>query len=67
MYILGTSHISSLRRYYNATTVFVMAIIDTLMWAAALGLTAYGMVQFPPRGTRETISYALIAIVAVTL
>lgn len=44
-----------------------MAIIDTLMWAAALGLTAYGMVQFPPRGTRETISYALIAIVAVTL
>ena len=67
IYILSTSYINSLKRFYNATTIFVMAIIDSLLWAAALGLTAYGIVQIPPTGTRETLTYILIALVAVTL
>jgi hypothetical protein len=67
LYILLTSHIPSLRRWYNVTTIFVMAIIDTLFWAAALGLTAYGLVQIPPTGIKETLTYVLIALVAVVL
>jgi hypothetical protein len=67
LYVLLTSHIPSWRRWYNVTTVFVMAIIDTLFWAAALGLTAYSMVQIPPTGIKETLTYILIALVAVVL
>lgn len=67
LYILLTSHIPSWRRWYNVTTVFVMAIIDTLFWAAALGLTAYSLVQIPPTGIKETLTYVLIALVAVVL
>lgn len=67
LYILLTSHIPSWRRWYNVTTVFVMAIIDTLFWAAALGLTAYSLVQIPPTGIKETLTYILIALVAVVL
>jgi hypothetical protein len=44
-----------------------MAVIDTVLWAAALGMTAYGMIQIPPSGMRETLSYVLIALIAVTL
>jgi hypothetical protein len=66
-YILSTSHISSWRRWYNVTTVFVMAIIDTLFWAGALGLTAYGLIRVPPTGLKETLTYVLIALVAVIL
>lgn len=44
-----------------------MAIIDSLLWAAALGLTAYGIVQIPPSGIRETLTYVLIALVAFSL
>ena len=67
LYILLTSHIPSWRRWYNVTTVFVMAIIDTLFWAAALGLTAYSLVQIPPTGIKEKLTYVLIALVAVIL
>jgi hypothetical protein len=67
LYILLTSHIPSWRRWYNVTTVFVMAIIDTLFWAAALGLTVYSLVQIPPTGIKETLTYILIALVAVVL
>jgi len=44
-----------------------MAIIDTLFWAAALGLTVYSLVQIPPTGIKETLTYVLIAFVAVVL
>jgi len=44
-----------------------MAIIDTLFWAAALGLTVYSLVQIPPIGIKETLTYVLIALVAVVL
>jgi hypothetical protein len=67
LYILLTSHIPSWRRWYNVTTVFVMGIIDTLFWAAALGLTVYSLVQIPPTGIKETLTYILIALVAVVL
>jgi hypothetical protein len=67
LHILLTSHIPSWRRWDNVTTVFVMAIIDTLFWAAALGLTVYSLVQIPPTGIKETLTYVLIALVAVVL